>query len=143
MKFGFNYSWGLLAGDLAQVQGIIERLRQHAIELGGDAGEVTVLTGEEAEAALLGARFAVLFTATMPGTTEGTYGLAAAGNTSWSGSGAVVASDVRRVSELHAAAADLGLEVVEEYAGMIFTSKKNGAGVVVTEQRQAFDWTDF
>lgn len=143
MKFGFNYSWFLLAGDLAQVQGIIERLRQHAIELGGDAGEVAVLTGDEAEAAQPGSQFAVLFTATMPGTTQGKYGLAAAGNSSWSGSGAVVASDVQRVSELHAAAADLGLEVIEEYAGMIFTTKKNGHGVVEVVQRQAFDGIDF
>jgi hypothetical protein len=49
-------------------------------------------------------------------------------------------SDVRKVSELHAAAADLGLEVCESYAGMVFESKKNGHGVVEVEQRSAFNW---
>jgi hypothetical protein len=84
-----------------------------------------------------------MFAATIPGATEGRYGLALAGNSFWSWSGAVVISSARTVSELHAAAADLGLEVVEEYGGMIFTSKKNAAGAVVTEQRQAFDLTGF
>jgi len=75
------------------------------------------------------ARHAVMFTATIPGATEGKYGLALAGNSSWSWSGAVVISSAKTVSELHAAAA--------------FTSKKNAAGAVVSEQRQAFDWTGF
>lgn len=143
MKVGFSYSWFLPVGDLAQVHEIIERLRQHAVELGSDAGDVVVLTGEEAEAVQPGAQVAVLFMATMPGTTEGKYGLAATGNFSWAWSGAVLVSDVRKVSELHAAAAGLGVEVCECYAGMIFDSKKNAAGAVVTEQRQAFDLSEF
>jgi hypothetical protein len=143
MRVGYSYSWLLPAGDLAQVGEIIERLCQHAVELGGDAGDVVVLTGDEAEAVQPGAQAAVCFLATIPGASEGWYGLASAEHTSWSWSGAVVISSARTVSELHAAAADLGIEVVEEYAGMIFTSKKNGTGAVVTKQRQAFDWTDF
>lgn len=143
MKFAYSYSWLLPAGDLAQVRGIIEKLRGHAVELGGAVGGVAALTGVDAQAVQPEARQAVLFAATIPGASEGRYGLASAGNSSWSWKGVVVVSDVRRVSELHAAAADLGLEVVEVYAGMIFTSRKNAAGALVTEQRQAFDWTDF
>jgi hypothetical protein len=144
MNLAFTYSWLLPAGDLAHVRDIIEQLRQHAIELGSESvSDVIVLTGDDAQAVQPKARHAVLFTATVPGATEGKYGLAAAGNSSWSWSGAVVISSARTVSELHTAAADLGIEVVEVYSGMIFTSRKNAAGAVVTEQRQAFDWTDF
>lgn len=143
MKVAFSYNWSLPTGDLAQVREIMERLRKHAVELGGDAGDVVVLTGDEAEAVKPGSQVAVFFLATIPGATEGRYGLAWVGNTPWSWNGAVVISSARTASDLHAAAADLGIEVVEEYAGMIFTSKKNAAGAVVTEQRQAFDWNDF
>jgi len=102
-----------------------------------------VLTGDEAQAVQPKAHHAVMFTATIPGSTEGKYGLAAAGDFSWSWSGAVVISSARMVSEFHAAAADLGIEVVERYGGMVFTSGKNASGVVEVEQRQAFDWIDF
>ncbi len=146
MKIGYAYSWLLPAGDLAQVREIIDKLRQHAVELGGEVGDVIVLTGNDAGTVQQDAQAAVLFTATLPGATEGRYGLAAAGISSgpqsWSWRGAVVISDVRIVSQLHAAAAEVGLEVVEGYAGMVFTSKKNALGVVEVEQRQAFDWTD-
>ena len=102
-----------------------------------------MLTGSKAQAVQQEARQAVLFTATIPGSTEGRYGLASAGEFSWSWTGAVVVSDVRVVGKLHAIAADLGLEVAEVCAGMIFTSKKNAQGVIETEQRQAFDWSNF
>lgn len=144
MKVAFTYSWRLPAGDPAQVRDIIEQLRRHAIELGSESvSDVIVLTGDDAQAVQPKARLAVVFRATIPGATEGRYGLALARNSSWSWSGAVVISSAKTVSELHTAAADHGIEVAEVYAGMIFTSKKNASGVVVTEQRQAFDWTDF
>jgi len=129
MNVAYSYSWLLPAGDFAQVRVIIEKLRQHAVELGGDVGSVNVLTGDAALAVQPKARHAVMFMATIPGAKEGRYGLALAGNSSWSWSGAVVISSAKTVSELHAAAA--------------FTSKKNAAGAVVSEQRQAFDWTGF
>ena len=143
MNVAFTYSWLLPAGDFTQVREIIEKLHQHAIELGGDVGDVCVLTGDDAQAVQPQARHAVMLAATIPGATEGKYGLALAGNSSWSWSGAVVISSARTVSQFQSAAADLGIEVVEGYAGMIFTSKKSAQGAVVTEQRQAFDWTDF
>jgi len=144
MQVGFTYSWSLPAGDFPQVRGIIEKLRLHAIELGSESvSDVIVLTGDDAQAVQPKARLAVVFAATIPGATEGRYGLASAGNSSWSWHGAVVISSAKIVSEFHAAAADLGLEVVESYAGMIFTSRKNASGVVEVEQRQAFDLTDF
>ncbi len=144
MKVAFTYSWFLPDGDLALVRGIIEQVRQHAIELGSEAvSDVIVLTGDDAQAVQPKARLAVVFIATISGATEGRYGLALAGNSSWSWSGAVVVSSAKSVSEFHAAAAALGVEVAEVYAGMIFTSKKNASGVVEVEQRSAFDWTDF
>jgi hypothetical protein len=147
VKVGYSYSWLLPASDLARIQEVIGTLRHRAIDLGGEVGDVRVLTGDEAQAVQQDAKVAVLFTATLPGATEGQYGLAAAGISSgpqsWSWHGAVVVSDVRIVSQLHAAAAALGLEVVEGYAGMVFESKKDNHGVVQVEQRQAFDWTDF
>jgi len=143
MNFAYSYSWLLPAGDLAQVRGIIEKLRLHAVELGGDAGDVSVLTGEDAQAVQSEARQAVLFAATIPRASVGRYCLASAGNSSWSWEGAVVVSSARTVSDFHAAAAALGLEVAEVYGGMVFHSKKNAHGVVEVEQRPAFDCTDF
>ena len=147
MRVGYGYSWFLPAGDLALVWEVIDKLRQHAVELGGKVGDVSTLTGDEAQVVQQDAQAAVLFTATLPGATEGRYGLSAAGISSgpqsWSWSGAVVISDVRAVSQLHADAAELGLEVVEGYGGMIFTSKKNAQGGVEVEQRQMLDWTNF
>lgn len=143
MRVGYSYSWFLPAGHLALVREVIDRLRQHAVELGGEAGDVRVLTGDDAQAVQPNALAAVLFTATLPGATEGRYGLAAAGISSWAWHGSVVSSDVRAVSQLHEAAAELGLEVAESYAGMVFTLKKNALGVVEGEQRWAFDGTDF
>ena len=61
---------------------------------------------------------------------------------SWSWKRGVVASSVKKVGEFHSTAAKFGVEVVEAYAGMIFTSKKNALGIVEVEQRPAFDWTD-
>ena len=147
MRVGYSYSWFLPAGDHAQVREVIDKLRQHAVDLGGEAGDVHVLTGDEAQAVQRDAQAAVVFSATLPGATKGRYGLAATGYSSgpqsWSWSGTVVVSDVRIVSPLHAAAAELGLEVTEGYGGMMFESKRNALGVVEVEQRQAFDWTDF
>jgi len=80
--------------------------------------------GDEAQVVQPEARQAVLFVATIPGATEGRYGLALARNSSWSWSGAVVISSAKTVSEFHAAAA-------------------NASGIVKVEQRQAFDSTDF
>ena len=144
MNLAFTYSWLLPVAGIAQVRAIIEQLRQHAIELGSESvSDVIVMTGDDAHAVQGETRQAVTFTATIPGATKGKYGLASAGDFSWSWSGAVVVSSVRTVSQLHAAAAALGLEVAEIYAGMIFTSRKNAQGVVEVDQRQAFDWTDF
>lgn len=143
MNLGYSYSWRMPAGDLAQVRAVIEALHQRAVELGGEVGDVIVLSGDEAQAVRLGARQAVLFTATVPGASVGKYGLASTGDSWWSWSGAVVISSARTVSQLHAAAASLGVEVTEGYAGTVFESKKNAHGLVEVEQRAVFDWTDF
>jgi hypothetical protein len=141
-RMAYSYSWLLPSGTIAQVRDIIEASRQIAIDLGSQSvGPVIVLTGDEAQA------MQVLFVATIPGATEGRYGLAAAeissGPVSWTWSGAVIVSSMKMVGEFHQTAASLGIEVIESYAGMVFTSKKNADGVVETEQRLAFDWKDF
>ena len=147
MNVAFSYHWSLPEADFAQVRIIIEALRQTAIELGGDVGDVIVLKGPDAQAVQPAARQAILFTATLPGATEGRYGLAApeisSGPLFWAWSGALVVSAMRDVGHFHGAAAGLGIEVTESFAGMIFTSNKNAFGIVETEQREAFDWTDF
>ena len=144
MNLALIYSWLLPAGNLAYVRDIIEQLRQHAIVLGSEAvSDVIVLTGDDAQTVQPDARQAVMFTATVPGASEGKYGLATAGGFCWSWNGAVVISSARTVSQLHAAAAALGVEVAEVYGGMVFHSKKNAHGDVEVEQRPAFDCTDF
>ena len=80
MNLAFTYSWLLPDGDVAQVRAIIEQLRLHAIELGSESvSDVIVLTCDEAQAVQPKGRQAVTFTATVPGATEGRYGLASAG----------------------------------------------------------------
>ena len=121
---------------------VVPGMPAYSEELFGPVASV-IRVSDDAQAVQPKARHAVMFAATIPGSIEGRYGLALAGNSSWSWSGGVIISSARTVSEFHAAAAELGIEVVEGYAGMVFTSRKNAVGAVVTEQRQAFDWTDF
>ncbi len=135
MNVGYTFSWLLPSGDIAQVRDIIAKLRLHAIELGGEVGDMIEGNGDDAQA--------VLFTATIPGATESRYGLASAGDFSWAWKGSVIVSSMKQISELHGAAALLGIEVVEAFGGMVFTTTKNPDGVVESEQREAFDWTNF
>ena len=144
MNVAYSYSWLLPSGTIAQVRQIIEQLRQTAIDMGSEAVDpVIVLTGDEAQAMQPEPRQVVMFTATIPGATEGRYGLVAAeissGPVSWTWSGTVIVSSVKTVGEFHQTAVSLGIEVIESYAGMVFISKKNAEGVVETEQRPAFN----
>jgi hypothetical protein len=108
---------------------------------------VIVLGGNDAQAVHPEARQAVMFVATIPGASEGRYGLAtpeiSSALLSWSWNGSVIVSAMREVGHFHSVAAGLGVEVVESFAGMTFTSKKNAFGIVETEQREAFDLKDF
>jgi hypothetical protein len=143
----YSFSWTLPAADFAQARTIIETLRQTAIELGSEASGMSVLTGDDAHAVHPEARQVIVFSATIPGASEGKYGLAApeisSGPVSWSWRGSIIVSAMKSVGHFHGAAASLGIEVIESFAGMIFRSTKNSFGVVETEQREAFDWTDF
>ena len=133
-QVAYAYRWSLHDAHFAQVCRIIGALRQHAIDLGGESISNLIVQPEARQA---------MFTATIPGATAAKYGLAMAGNLSWSWSGAVIVSSVKTISEFHQKAASLGIEVVEEVGGMVFTSRRNTTGLVETEQRPAFDWTDF
>ena len=143
MKVNYTYQWSLSDAEIDHVRSIIEQLRLHALEFAGDVSNMIVLAGAEAHAIQPEAKQLVMFTAMIVGTTSGRYGLASCDDSSWFWSGAVVASDMRTVSGFHKAAARRGIDVIEGYAGMVFTSKKNGRGVVETEQQAAFDWSNF
>lgn len=143
MNVGYTFSWHLPVGDIAQVRGIIAKLRQEAITCGSEVGDLIELTGDDSQAVQPEARQAVLFTATLPGARATRFGLFSAGNSSWAWRGSVVISDVKKISDLNSVAAELGLEVAETYAGMVFTTKKNADGVLEVEQREAFDWKNF
>lgn len=143
MKFAYTYSWLLREGDLAQVQQIIEAVRKRAKELGGDVGELILLLDEDAQAVQPEAYQLVMFVTTIPGSSEGRFGLATSDDGSWTWRGAVLTTNVKTISELSSTAIELGLEVSEVFAGMVITSMLNGAGVVETVQRQAFDPSTF
>jgi hypothetical protein len=143
MKVSYTYHWSLSDAEAVHVRSIMEQLRLHALEFASDVSNVIVLTGAQAHAVQPEAKQLVMFTATIAGTSSGRYGLASSEVSSWSWSGAVVVSSMRTVSEFHKAAARLGIDVIEGYAGMVFTSKKNGRGLVETEQQAAFDWSNF
>ena len=130
----YSFSWFLNDADIAQVRDIIESLRQHAIDLGSKSVSEMEVQSDAHQ---------VYFIATIPGSTEGKYGLASTETFSWSSNGTVVISSAKTVGEFHHRAASLGIQIIEIYAGMIFESKKNADGIVETEQRPAFDLTDF
>lgn len=144
MNITYSYRWSLFGPAFGDARSVVERLRRVAINLGGVADEFTeTLTWETAHAVRPGCLWAAQFTATIPGASEGRFGLGSVDNHSWSWDGTLVVRDTRIVGEFHAAAANLGVEVVEVFAGMVFTSKKNAFGVVEFEQRPAFDADDF
>jgi hypothetical protein len=84
-----------------------------------------------------------MFVATIPGSSEGRFGLAFSDDGSWTWHGAIITTNVKTISDLFTTAVELGLEVAEVFAGMVFTSRMNGEGVVETVQRQAFDPSTF
>ena len=134
MNVAYSYSWSLHDSDFAQVCDIIESLRKYAIELGGEMVSDRIVQPDTSQ---------VHFVATIPGSSEGKYGLSFSENHSWSWTGTTIISSAKTIGEFHSHAASHGIEVIESYAGMIFTSKRNVDGVVETDQRPAFDWTDF
>lgn len=149
LNVAYSYSWVLPPGDTAQVRSIIESLREHAIELGGDAiGPVVVLIGKEAQAVRQDAEAVFMFTATIPNATgEGgpqNFGLGLSPEKkSWTWSGGFRVSSFKPMSELMHHAASLGIFVGTTFAGMVMEYRRNEAGEIEIEQRPAFDWTDF
>ena len=107
-------------------------MRQHAIEVGSENVSDLIVEPET-----------VFFSATIPGSSEGKYGLSFSEDRSWTWNGSVVISSAKSVGEFHSHAASHGIEVIESFAAMVFQSKRNDQGVVETEQRSAFDLTDF
>ena len=146
LTVGYDFSWKFI-GDITQVQEIIEQLRLRAIELGGaSVCDVIVVTGDDASAVQSEARQVVMFTATIPNTNEGCYGFASSENSSgpklWTWNGCVVVSSFTVITKLHFAAANLGIEVQEGFAGLAMSLKKNAEGMVEVNHRLMFDMTD-
>ena len=144
MNVAYSFSWLLPSGNIAQVQDIIESLRQHAIDLGSDAvGPVVVLAGTEAQAVRSDADHVIMFTANIPNARSESgpqsYGLGFSPEKKTSTWGGVVrVSSFREISELIVHAASLGVEVGTTFAGMEMIYRRNAQGEIEVEQRSAF-----
>jgi hypothetical protein len=156
-NIGVMYSWRLPAGDGGTARRIVEQLRDRARKLGLEpVSQLVVLAGEEAEKDQrlprryewtpgagekpLQAIEAVFFTATLPGGDRAAFGLGKYqedANPGWSWEGVYRTYDLRTLGEFSVAAAELGLEVRESFAGMVFTHRKDENGEVKTDQQEA------
>ena len=149
MNVAYSFSWLLPDGDTAQVQEIIESLRQCAIDLGSEAvGPVVVLTGNDANAVRSDADHVIMFTAIIPNARSESgpqrYGLGfSRKEKSWTWSGVVRVSSFREISGMMVHAASLGIFVGTTFAGMVMEYKRNAQGEIEVEQRSAFDPDSF
>jgi hypothetical protein len=151
------FSWRLPSGDGALARRIVEQLQERAIQIGlQSVSELVVLTGEEAEKdQRLPRRYVwtpggsdrplppaevVFFTATLPGGERATFGLGkfqGEEDGGWSWGGVARTYALRTFDTFCRAAAELGVEAVESFAGVVFIHKRDEAGQVQTEQREA------
>ena len=151
------YSWRLPSGDGALARRIVQQLREQAVHIGlQSVSELVVVTGEEAKKdQRLPRRYVwtpdgsdrplppaevVFFTAKLPGGERATFGLGkyqGEEDGGWSWGGVARTYALRTFDEFCLAAAELGVEVTESFAGVVFIHKKDEAGKVQTEQREA------
>jgi hypothetical protein len=151
-----SYSWRLPSGDAALARRIVEQLRERAAQVGlQSVSELVVLGGEEAERDQrlprqyvwspdggdrpLRPAEVVFFTATLPGGERASFGLGKYQGTEddgWSWGGVARTFDLRTFDNFSLAAAELGVEVQEVFAGVVFTHKRDATGEVQTVQRR-------
>ena len=146
MNAVYSYLWNLTAGELDAVKDIIEELRQFAVKMGAESvGDLIVLTDNDAHMVSTGASHVVMFEAILPTVRSATlptvgieqYGLASSDGTSWEWSGVVRVSGFQDISKLMHAAAELGIETHQTFAGMVMSGKKQNGGEVVYDQQYA------
>jgi hypothetical protein len=151
------YSWRLPFGDSALARRILEQLRERAVQIGlQSVSELVALAGEEAEKdQRLPRRYVwtpdggdkplppaevVFFTATLPGGERASFGLGkyqGEDDGGWSWGGVARTYALRTFDNFCRAAAELGVEVTESFAGVVFIHKREETGQVQTEQREA------
>ena len=109
-------------------------------------GDLIVLTDNEAHLVITGASHVVMFEAILPTVRSATlptvgieqYGLASSDGTSWEWSGVVrLSSGFQEITKLIHAAAELGIETNQTFAGVVRSGKKNDGGEVVYDQQYA------
>lgn len=146
MNVAYSYLWRLPSAGVDVVMGIIEELRQYAVKMGAESvGDLIVLTDNDAHLVSTGASHVVMFDAVLPTVRSATlptvgieqYGLASSDGMSWEWSGVVRVSGFHEISKLMHAAAELGIETHQTFAGMVMSGKKNNEGEVVYDQQYA------
>ena len=146
MNVAYSYLWRLPSAGVDVVMGIIEELRQYAVKMGAESvGDLIVLTDNDAHMVSTGASHVVMFEAILPTVSSATlptvgieqYGLASSDGRSWEWSGVVRVTSFREISKLIHAAAELGIETHQTFAGVVRSGKKNDGGEVVYDQQYA------
>lgn len=147
MNAAYSYLWRLPAAGIDAVTGIIEELRRFAVKMGAESvGDLIVLTDHDAHMVSTGASHVIMFDAVLPTVRSATlptvgieqYGLASSDGMSWEWSGVVrLSGGFQEITKLMHAAAELGIETHQTFAGMVMSGKKNNEGEVVYDQRYA------
>lgn len=146
MNAAYSYLWRLPAAGFDVVMGIVEELRQYAVKMGAESvGDLIVLTDNEAHLVSTGACVVIMFDAVLPTVRSATlptvgieqYGLASSDGRSWEWSGVCRTCGFQEISKLMHAAAELGIETHQTFAGMVMSGKKNNEGEVIYDQHYA------
>ncbi len=125
----YAYSWALPSGDLANVQHIVESIREFCLELGC----------EEVSDLLVKPDW-VGFTAFVPNAAQHDFGLTfSPEDSSWTANGWLRCASFKEISRIMFQAAKHGIDVRTAFAGMEMCYRRNALGVIEVEQRPAFD----
>jgi hypothetical protein len=146
MNVAYSYLWRLPDSGVDVVMGIVEELRQYALKMGAESvGDLIVLTDNDAHMVSTGASHVVMFEAILPTVSSATlptvgieqYGLASSDGRSFEWSSVVRVTSFQEISKLMHAAAELGIETHQTFAGMVMSGKKNNEGEVIYDQHYA------
>ena len=145
MNAAYSYLWRLPVAEVDVVKGILEELRQYAIQMGAESvGDLIVLTDHDAHMVSTGASHIVMFNAVLPTVRSATlptvgieqYGLASSNGMSWEWSGVFRVTSFREIGEFMDVAARLGIaETHQTFGGMVLTAKRNFDGELVYNQQ--------
>lgn len=125
----YAYSWSLPSSDLANVQRIMESIREFCVELGCEEVSDLVVKPDS-----------VGFTAVVPNAGRHEFVLRLSSeDSSWITSGWLRCSSFKEVSQVMFEAAKHGMDVRTAFAGMEMCYRKNAQGLIEVVQRPAFD----